>query len=146
LGERTAVISKYRLLTVVLWTVCVFTAACCASGQNSIEPGSTINSDVTTSIELARSEKEFSSARLEPARLDDKAGLAVIFEGSDDLHYYARPETATAPGFELKIKAQSAAFEFGPAVFPQWKIFTDTFGKHEPKMPAAVRENSTDED
>jgi thiol:disulfide interchange protein len=123
------VISKYRLLTVVLWTVCVFTAACCASGQNSIEPGSTINSDVTTSIELARSEKEFSSARLEPARLDDKAGLAVIFEGSDDLHYYARPETATAPGFELKIKAQSAAFEFGPAVFPQWKIFTDTFGK-----------------
>jgi thiol:disulfide interchange protein len=129
LGERTAVISKYRLLTVVLWTVCVFTAACCASGQNSIEPGSTINSDVTTSIELARSEKEFSSARLEPARLDDKAGLAVIFEGSDDLHYYARPETATAPGFELKIKAQSAAFEFGPAVFPQWKIFTDTFGK-----------------
>jgi len=127
--KRAAAISKYRLLTGLWWTVCVFTATCCASGQNSIEPGSTINPDIATSIELARSEKEFSSARLEPARLDDKAGLAVIFEGSDDLHYYARPETATAPGFELKIKAQSAAFEFGPAVFPQWKIFTDTFGK-----------------
>ena len=134
--KKTAGISKDKLLTGVLWTVCVFAATCCASGQNSNELSSTITTDVTTGVvrgtpygELVKYENEFSSAHIEPAQMDGKAGIAVIFEGSDDLHYYARPETATAPGFELKIKAQSAAFEFGPAVFPQWKIFTDTFGK-----------------
>ena len=134
--KKTAGISKDKLLTGVLWTVCVFAATCCASGQNSNELSSTITTDVTTGVvrgtpygELVKYENEFSSAHIEPAQMDGKAGIAVIFGGSDDFHYYARPETATAPGFELKIKAQSAAFEFGPAVFPQWKIFTDTFGK-----------------
>jgi thiol:disulfide interchange protein len=125
LGERTAVISKYRLLTVVLWTVCIFTATCCASGQNSTEPGSTINPDVTTSIELVRSEKEFSSARLEPAHLDSKTGIAVIFEGTDDLHYYAKAETAPAAGLELKVEAKSDNFDFGQTLFPKWHLFTD---------------------
>jgi thiol:disulfide interchange protein len=125
LGERTAVISKYRLLTVVLWTVCIFTATCCASGQNSTEPGSTINPDVTTSIELVRSGKEFSSARLEPAHMDSKTGIAVIFEGTDDLHYYAKAETAPAAGLELKVEAKSDNFDFGQTLFPKWHLFTD---------------------
>ena len=125
MGERTAVISKYRLLTVVLWTVCVFTATCCASGQNSTEPDSTINPDVTTSIELVRSEKEFSSARLEPARMDSKTGIAVIFEGTDDLHYYAKAETAPTAGLELKVEAKSDNFDFGQTLFPKWHLFTD---------------------
>ncbi len=129
MGERTAVISKYRLITVVLWTVCVFTATCFASGQNSIESGSTINPDVTTGIELVRSEKEFSSARLEPARIGEKAGIAVIFEGTDDLHYYAKAETAPAPGLELKVQAESNDFTFGEVIFPKWHLFTDPLNK-----------------
>jgi len=134
--KKTVAISKYTLLTGVVWIVCFSVSTCCASGQNTEQLSSTITTDVTTGVvlgtpyaELVKYENEFSSAHIEPAQMDGKAGIAVIFEGSDDLHYYARPETATAPDFELKIKAQSAAFEFGPAVFPQWKIFTDTFGK-----------------
>jgi len=126
--KRTAVRSKDKLLTGVLWTACVFAVACCASGQNSIEPGSTINPDVTATIELVRSEMEFSSARLEPARMGPKAGIAVIFEGTDDLHYYAKSETAPAEGLELKIQAKSDAFSFGEVVFPKWHLFTDPLG------------------
>ena len=125
MGERTAVISKYTLLIGVVWIVCVFAATCCASGQNSIEPGSTINPDVTTGIELVRSEKEFSSARLEPARMGPKPGISVIFEGTDDLHYYAKAETAPAPGLELKVQAKSDDFTFGEVVLPKWHLFTD---------------------
>ncbi len=129
MGERTAVMSKYRLLTGLWWMVCVFTATCCASGQNSTELGSTINPDVTTGIELVRSEKEFSSARLEPARIDEKAGIAVIFEGTDDLHYYAKAETAPAPGLELKVQPESDDFTFGEVIFPKWHLFTDPLNK-----------------
>ena len=108
-----------------MWTVCVLAATCCASGQNSTETGSTINPDVTTSIELVRFEKEFSSARLEPARIGEKAGIAVIFEGTDDLHYYAKAETAPAAGLDLKVEAKSDNFDFGQTLFPKWHLFTD---------------------
>ena len=67
--------------------------------------------------------------RLEPARRNSQPGIAVIFEGTDDLHYYARPETAPAPGFELKVEAKSEGFDFGKAVFPRWSIFRDPLGK-----------------
>ena len=123
--KRAAAISKDKLLTSVLWIVCVCAATCCASGQNSTEPGSTISPDVTTSIELVRFEKEFSSARLEPAHMDSKTGIAVIFEGTDDLHYYAKAETAPAPGLELKVEAKSDNFDFGQTLFPKWHLFTD---------------------
>jgi len=130
--ERTAAISKDKLLTGVLWTVCFFAVTCCASGQNSNELSSTITTDVTTGVvrgtpygELVRSEKEFSSARLEPAQMGPKAGIAVIFEGTDDLHYYAKPETAPAAGLELKVEAKSDNFDFGQAIFPKWHLFTD---------------------
>jgi len=124
--KRTAAISKYKLLTGVLWTVCFFVATCCASGQNSNELSSTITTDVTTGVELVRSEKEFSSARLEPAQMGGNAGIAVIFEGTDDLHYYAKAQTAPAPGFELKVEARSDDFDFGQALFPKWHLFTDS--------------------
>ncbi len=123
--EKTAGISKDKLLTGVLWTVCVFAATCCASGQNSNELSSTITTDVTTGIELVRFEKEFSSARLEPAQMDSKTGIAVIFEGTDDLHYYAKAETAPAAGLELKVEAKSDNFDFGQTLFPKWHLFTD---------------------
>jgi thiol:disulfide interchange protein DsbD len=57
-----------------------------------------------------------------------EAGVAVIFEGTDDLHYYAKAETAPAAGFELKVEAISDNFRFGEAIFPKWKSFTDSTG------------------
>ena len=103
-------------------------SACCAWGQNPDEPNSVTAGNVTTGVELARYENEFSSVRVEPARMDATFGLAVIFEGTGDLHYYARPETAPSQGFELKVAAKSGNFSFGDAVFPKWKIFTDPVG------------------
>ena len=127
--------SKKTLLLSVLWTACIFAATCSASGQNTNEPAAMITSGSTAGVipgtpyvELASSEQEVSTARIEPAQMDSKAGIAVIFEGTDDLHYYAKSETAPAEGLELKIKANSDYFSFGEAVFPQWHLFTDPLG------------------
>jgi thiol:disulfide interchange protein len=123
--EKTAAISKGTLLTGALWTVCIFVATCCASGENTTDLSSTIITDLTTPVELVRVEKEFSSAHLEPARMGGEFGIAVIFEGSDDLHYYAKAETTPAAGFELKVEAKSDDFRFGQPLFPKWEIITD---------------------
>jgi len=128
--ERTAGISKDKLRAGVISAVCVLVSACCAWGQNQGELNSATAVSVTTGVELARYESEFSSVRVESARMDATFGLAVIFEGTGDLHYYARPETAPAAGFELKVAAKSGSFGFGEAVFPEWKIFTDPLGKN----------------
>ena len=126
--------SKKTLLLSVLWTACIFAATCSASGQNTNE-GAMITSGSTAGVvpgtpyvELASSEQEVSTARIEPVQMGSKAGIAVIFEGTDDLHYYAKSETAPAEGLELKIKANSDYFSFGEAVFPQWHLFTDPLG------------------
>ena len=79
--------------------------------------------------EIVRFEQEYSQARLEPARLDGRPGIAVVFEGTEDLHYYARPETAPAAGLELKITAESDTLEFGETVLPAWTIFDDPTGQ-----------------
>jgi len=126
--ERTAGTSKVKLRTGIASVVCVLVSACGLWGRNSSEPNTATASSVTTGIELARYEDEFSSVRFESAQMDTLFGIAVIFEGTDDLHYYANPQTATAPGFELKVGAKSAEFDFGEAVFPQWEISTDPFG------------------
>jgi thiol:disulfide interchange protein len=126
--ERTAGISKGKLHAGIISAVCVLASACCAWGQKPDDPNSTTTGSVTTTVELARYEDEFSSVRFEPARMDALFGVAVIFEGTGDLHYYARPETAPSPGFELKVEAKSGSFVFGDAVFPKWKIFTDPVG------------------
>jgi thiol:disulfide interchange protein len=125
--ELTAGMSKIKLRTIVASAVCVLVIACCAWSQNQVEPDSA-TSDSVTSVELARYENEFSSVHFESARMNTAFGLAVIFEGTDDLHYYAKPETAPAPEFELKIAAKSESFEFGDAIFPKWEIFTDPVG------------------
>jgi len=126
--ERTAGISKDKLSAGIISTVCMLFCTCIAWGQNPDEPNSATTGSLATGIELARYENEFSSVRVEPARMDATFGLAVIFEGTGDLHYYARPETAPAAGFELKVAAKSDNFSFGEAVFPKWKIFTDPVG------------------
>ncbi len=123
--ERAAAISKDKLLKGVLWIVCVCAATCWASAQNTNQLNSTINPDVTSSVELVKYEKEFSSVSLEPVQMGGKVGIAVIFEGTDDLHYYAKAETAPAAGLELKVEAKSDNFDFGQALFPKWHLFTD---------------------
>ena len=127
--------SKKTFLLSVLWTACIVAANCSASGQNTNEPSSIVTPGSTAGVvpgapyvELASSEQEVSTARIEPVQMGSKAGIAVIFEGTDDLHYYAKSETAPAEGLELKIKANSDDFSFGEAVFPQWHLFTDPLG------------------
>jgi len=76
-------------------------------------------------VELVRYEDESSRADVQPARVNDRAGLAVVFEGTDDLHYYARSETAPAPHLHLQIEARADGIDFDKAVFPTWKMFND---------------------
>ncbi len=87
-------------------------------------------------VELARSKEEYSKASLSTAQMDGQLGIAVKFEGTGDLHYYALPETASAPGMELRIRGQSNDVELGKAVFPEWKIFNDPFLKKQVEVYA----------
>ena len=106
----------------ILWIACVLLANSCGWGQNT----STIP---TSPVELTGNERHSTSARLEVARMDGQAGIAVIFEGPNELHYYARAETAAAAGFELKVEAKSENFVFGKPVLPKWDIIVDPFGR-----------------
>lgn len=106
----------------ITWILCLGIASLCAQGQDKPATDS-------ASVELARFEDEYSSVRVTPARLDDKPGIAAVFEGTEDMHYYARSETAPAPDLQLKIEAKSDEFEFGKPIFPKWEIFNDPTGK-----------------
>jgi thiol:disulfide interchange protein len=86
-----------------------------------------VSFETANAVEIARDKDQFSSVRIEPARMDGQKGIAVVFEGTDDLHYYAS-EGAAPLGNKLKVEAQSGAFDFGPALFPQWSIFQDPSG------------------
>jgi len=102
--------------------VLVLAFSLCAFGDDSNKP--------SDGVVLTHYKDEYSSsARVEPARMDGRAGVAVSFEGDEELHYYARPEKATASGFELIVGANSPAFVFGEAVYPKWKIITDPLGR-----------------
>lgn len=120
----------------ILWAICILLANVCAWGHSISNSNSAAPADPTSSnavvgpIELFRYENEFSSVRIEPARMGSKAGIAVMFEGTEDLHYYAKAETAPAEGFELKIEAKSDTLVFSEATFPKWGILKDPLGKN----------------
>lgn len=97
-----------------LWIIYFLVAACSAWGQNTVE--------------LARYGQEFSSAHLEPSRMGSRSGIAVIFEGTEDLHYYARPQTAPGEGLDLKVEAKSDILSFAEPVFPKWEFFQEPTG------------------
>ena len=119
-----------RKTVVIFCSFYILIAGLSADGENVPEPeAADIPDRDAAAVEMARYEKEFSSVRLEPARRNSQPGIAVIFEGTDDLHYYARSETAPAPGYELKVEAKSDQFDFGEALFPRWSIFHDPVGK-----------------
>jgi thiol:disulfide interchange protein DsbD len=79
---------------------------------------------LTEFVEVARYEQEDSKAHFEPARMGGKVGLAVVFDGTSDLHFYAKKETAPG-GYMLKVEAKSAGVTFGEAVFGKWGSFRD---------------------
>ncbi len=80
---------------------------------------------IGSNLELIKYENEFSRVHVEPARMNGKGGLAVIFEGTEGLHYYANKDTAPAVGYQLKVEAKSDNVEFAEAVFPRWTFFFD---------------------
>ena len=86
--------------------------------------GSVVFGALSETVEITSYLSEFSSARLEAVRMGEKIGIAVVFEGTGDLHYYALKETAPG-GLKLEVSAVSTEVEFGKAVFPKWKFFED---------------------
>lgn len=99
----------------------------CALMGASLSPGR--GASVPEATEIVRFELEESSAHLTPARWEGRPGIAVVFRGTDDLHYYAKSETAPAPGMQLKIGATSRDVKFGGAVLPEWTLFEDSLGQ-----------------
>ncbi|MCF7974984.1 MAG: thioredoxin family protein [Phycisphaerae bacterium] len=75
--------------------------------------------------ELARSDEEFTSAKLVPAQDGEQYGVALLFEGSNDLHYYADAKSAPLAGMELTVKAEAEGLTFGEPRLPQSSIFQD---------------------
>ena len=113
---------------VILWIVSLAAFNTSANAQTAGEPNSTgfagSTDIISASVEIARYENQVSSAFLVPARFGDKFGIAVVFEGTDDLHYYAKADTAPA-GYKLKVEPKSNLLTFGEPVFPKWDNFFD---------------------
>ncbi len=126
--EETSLKLERVLFAGALLIVGSFVISPYARGQEAAELNITIAGDAITSTELARYENNFSIAHIEPARLDQNAGIAIIFIGTDDLHYYAKAETAPKPEHKLNIQAKSDLFDFGQVIFPKWSTFKDPFG------------------
>jgi thiol:disulfide interchange protein len=74
---------------------------------------------------IAKHEDQKSSAKIEPVKFNGKPAIAVVFEGTDDLHYYASPSTAPAPGTELMIAAEADNVVFGKPIYPKPQTFYD---------------------
>jgi thiol:disulfide interchange protein len=115
--------TKYALVC----AVCAALWAAPALAQTAGGPDAPLQK--SSRLDIVRYETEYSNATVEPVRRDGRPGLAVVFHGTNDLHYYARAETAPTPGLQLKVDAQSAGIQFGPAVFPAWQTIRDPAGR-----------------
>jgi thiol:disulfide interchange protein len=115
--------TKYALVC----AVCAALWAAPALAQTAGGPDAPLQK--SSRLDIVRYETEYSNATVEPVRRDGRPGLAVVFHGTNDLHYYARAETAPTPGLQLKVDAQSAGIQFGPAVFPAWRTIRDPAGR-----------------
>ncbi|MBC8377605.1 MAG: DUF255 domain-containing protein [Planctomycetes bacterium] len=74
---------------------------------------------------ITQYEDQSSSASVQVVRMNDQPGIAVVFEGTDDLHYYATPEAAPAPHLTLKIGTRAEGLTFGDTVYPEYQYFND---------------------
>lgn len=77
------------------------------------------------SVEITRYGDESSSAEVLAVQWNGAPAIAVRFVGTDDLHYYADPDTAPAPGLELKAVAQAAGAAFAATLYPAPTSFYD---------------------
>ncbi len=93
------------------------------------QTASTAPSPGAGAVQVVRYENEHSQARVEPVRMNGRPGLAIHFEGTKDLHYYARSQTAPSPDLHLQVEATAQGVSFDKAVFPAWRSFTDSTGK-----------------
>ncbi|HEV58383.1 MAG TPA: DUF255 domain-containing protein [Phycisphaerales bacterium] len=76
-------------------------------------------------VDLLNYQDQHSAITITLDEQEDRPVLTARFQGTDDLHYYARSETAPAPGLELKLAAEAEGVAFGSAVFPPWELFYD---------------------
>jgi thiol:disulfide interchange protein len=77
------------------------------------------------STPIASYGQETSSARIEAAQMNGVPGVAVMFEGTEDMHYYATETAAPVPGMELQIEASAQDLTFGQAIYPAYHYFDD---------------------
>ena len=115
------------LFSKIAWIIILLLSTLCTWAvefdSNSVTPDAN-----SVNILFAEYEQEYSKIYVEPARLDTQFGIAAIFEGTKDLHYYANPETAPAAQNILTIKADSNDFSFDKLIFPHSQTFIDPFG------------------
>jgi len=103
--------AKKQLLACAVFVACFGVPGFAATGAEAIE--------------MAQVDSESSSVHLEVTQADGQPQLAIVFTGTDDLHYYAKSETAPAPEFNLKVRPLAEGATFGESVFPAWKQFYD---------------------
>ncbi|MEN8127165.1 MAG: thioredoxin family protein [Planctomycetota bacterium] len=94
-------------------------------GLLSVTAGLFLVSDVSAKTVITEYQNQSSSASLKPAQMNDQPGIAVVFEGTDDLHYYATPEAAPAPHLVLKVSAKADGLTFDETVYPEYQYFND---------------------
>jgi thiol:disulfide interchange protein len=75
--------------------------------------------------DIAKYGDQQSAATIEPIRLNNKPAVAVVFDGTNDLHFYASSDTAPAPGMQLTVTAKAQGITFGQPVFPKPGQFYD---------------------
>jgi thiol:disulfide interchange protein len=83
------------------------------------------NLDALAKTVITEHKDQTSSASLQPAQMNGQPGIAVTFEGTEDLHYYATASGAPAPHLKLSITAEAMNATFGSAVFPEYDYFDD---------------------
>jgi thiol:disulfide interchange protein len=74
---------------------------------------------------ITQYQDQSSSASIQPARMKGQPGIAVVFEGTNDLHYYATAEAGGVQLIELKVSAKAADLTFGNAVYPEPHYYDD---------------------
>ena len=74
---------------------------------------------------IAQNQDQSSSASIQPARMNGQPGIAVVFEGTDDLHYYAVPEAGGAQLIQLEVFAEAESLTFGTTVYPEYTYYID---------------------
>jgi thiol:disulfide interchange protein DsbD len=74
---------------------------------------------------ITQYQDQSSSASIQPARMNGQPGIAVVFEGTDDLHYYATAEAGGVQLIQLVVSAKAEGLTFGNTVYPEYGYYND---------------------